>query len=494
MVTASDHGTPSLPSVIPVRVLVIDVNDHPPVFTESVYTGVVSEDEKKGVTILTVTATDEDDLYENKKIDFSILGGDTEDLFHVNQGTGGISLTSSLDRERTPQYTLTLLASDRGDPQLNSTAMVKISVRDVNDNSPQFNSSEYHSSINEAVAVGTSVTQVYATDQDDGFNGQVEYKIMSGNDYNCFEIERDTGVISVRTQLDHETSQIHRLIIRAQDKSTDFAKMSAFATVSINVTDENESKPKFPVIVYLETVLEDEPVGTLAFTAHANDEDGGKYGLLTYILVAIPDQPNDIDYFEIDPDTGAVVTRVVFDSSMSNSYHFIVKAYDAGGEVGSVPAIVNIKSRDEFTPVFSNVPSKITVPGNAVNGTEIVQFVATDEDGSSSVYIRYSLKEAHEYFGINSVTGWLIVIKDLNIKDVNSRRRRDVYVHRRRRAFESSAVELTVVAQTGSERSETSVKLEIDRSCDGCALHQTGDGGGVSLTGTPSCSSWFSPS
>ena len=37
VVTAKDHGTPALSTVVPVRVQVIDVNDHAPEFTESHY-------------------------------------------------------------------------------------------------------------------------------------------------------------------------------------------------------------------------------------------------------------------------------------------------------------------------------------------------------------------------------------------------------------------------------------------------------------------------
>ena len=38
VVTAKDHGIPSLTAVIAVRVQVIDINNHAPVFLQSIYT------------------------------------------------------------------------------------------------------------------------------------------------------------------------------------------------------------------------------------------------------------------------------------------------------------------------------------------------------------------------------------------------------------------------------------------------------------------------
>ncbi len=57
--------------------------------------------------MLIVTASDDDDSYENKKIDYSIVGGNEEQVFQISTdplGTGELILIGELDRERTARW------------------------------------------------------------------------------------------------------------------------------------------------------------------------------------------------------------------------------------------------------------------------------------------------------------------------------------------------------------------------------------------------------
>lgn len=59
-VRAVDHGLPSLSSTQTLTVEVGDVNDQPPVFTESVYNASVAENRDPGEPVVRVSATDKD--------------------------------------------------------------------------------------------------------------------------------------------------------------------------------------------------------------------------------------------------------------------------------------------------------------------------------------------------------------------------------------------------------------------------------------------------
>ena len=59
---------------------------------------------------------------------------------------------------------------------------VFIQVLDVNDNSPKFTHGLYARMVSENVALGTTVEVVQANDADAGRNGQVSYKIGTGNE------------------------------------------------------------------------------------------------------------------------------------------------------------------------------------------------------------------------------------------------------------------------------------------------------------------------
>ena len=444
------------------------------------------EDHTRGLTVLAVSATDADDSYENKKIDYSIVSGNHEHVFEISPNTGELILTGELDRERTSSYSMVVRATDRGDRPLNSTAAVNVEVEDVNDNSPVFDMREYHVKVNESIAARTRIIQLSAADKDAGENGHVQYKIASGNDDRSFDINATTGFISVRLSLDHETRDIHRLIIRAIDSSVDYPRQSAFTTVIVNVTDVNEFSPRFPVMVYLESVLENELVSSYVFTAHANDQDGGIYGTVHYELM------NEKGLFVINRETGDVTTGARFNYESNNSYQFKVIATDFGGRNATIPVMVNIEAKDEFKPHFMKTKYSFTVPGNAEKGHYIGKVRAVDQDGGHKGHVTYRFRETSEYFEVNKTDGIISVKKDLqdtNADKPNLRRKRDTNI-RWRRALEDNVVSLSIVASSGSphaREADATIEMEVDHTCPGCALNQVVQppNRNLALSGTP---------
>jgi len=51
---------------------------------------------------------------------------------------GNITLVASLDREVTAVYNLTIMALDRGQPQMTATEYLIVTVGDINDETPEF--------------------------------------------------------------------------------------------------------------------------------------------------------------------------------------------------------------------------------------------------------------------------------------------------------------------------------------------------------------------
>ena len=75
---------------------------------------------------------------------------------------------------------------DKGDPPLNSTTRVEITVLDINDNAPTFQATPYETFIKENAQHHEEVLTVNAIDDNDT-NGIVNYQIISGGG-NIFEI------------------------------------------------------------------------------------------------------------------------------------------------------------------------------------------------------------------------------------------------------------------------------------------------------------------
>lgn len=125
-----------------------------------------------------MTATD-DDEGDNAKITY-FIDTSSQEKFKIDPISGEVSTKEELDHEESPRYVITVTARDSGTPSLSSTATVVVTVRDLNDNSPNF-PGDYATSLLENTADGT-VIRVEASDPDPGVNGEVEYRITGGDD------------------------------------------------------------------------------------------------------------------------------------------------------------------------------------------------------------------------------------------------------------------------------------------------------------------------
>uniref|UniRef100_UPI0009B45934 protocadherin beta-16-like n=1 Tax=Monopterus albus TaxID=43700 RepID=UPI0009B45934 len=74
-ITATDEGSPPLSSSKTVQLSVADINDNPPVFEEQSYSAYVSENNKPGSTLCSVTARDPD-WRQNGTVIYSVLPGE----------------------------------------------------------------------------------------------------------------------------------------------------------------------------------------------------------------------------------------------------------------------------------------------------------------------------------------------------------------------------------------------------------------------------------
>lgn len=63
----------------------------------------------------------------------------------------------------------------------------------------------------------TSVVTVLATDQDQDANGRVLYSITNGNTADAFEIDNQTGVVTVKGSINRENIKEYSLTIQAED-------------------------------------------------------------------------------------------------------------------------------------------------------------------------------------------------------------------------------------------------------------------------------------
>lgn len=115
-----------------------DYNDHAPVFIPHFLSlAALPEDIAVGTSVARLVASDSDSG-QNSEFTYSLSqDSDPEGLFTIDQ-SGLLYVARPLDRERTPQHSLVVMAVDHGDPALTGSATVQLPLLDVNDNGPEF--------------------------------------------------------------------------------------------------------------------------------------------------------------------------------------------------------------------------------------------------------------------------------------------------------------------------------------------------------------------
>lgn len=246
VITAKDHGTPSLSSTVSVSVKVLDENDNTPKFSLPFYQASVLENTAINTNILRVTATDPDDG-TNGLVTFSIVSGNANDAFAIDNSTGFLSANQNLDREVVAFYSLLISASDNAPKPRNDFVRVNFTVLDENDNSPIFvNVANF--TVVENSALGTDVGLISATDSDGGSNGQVQYSIVRGNEDDVFQINPISGKITVNGNIDREKTASYTLTLMASDQGK--PAMKTEKDFYITVEDENDNPPEFDAQVF----------------------------------------------------------------------------------------------------------------------------------------------------------------------------------------------------------------------------------------------------
>uniref|UniRef100_UPI00358EE5FD cadherin EGF LAG seven-pass G-type receptor 2 isoform X3 n=1 Tax=Myxine glutinosa TaxID=7769 RepID=UPI00358EE5FD len=403
-IRVQDNGRPHRSSKSVVTIKVDDVNDNPPLLNPY-FESTVYEDMPIGHSVHEIHATDLDSG-ENSRLTYSFSNVPPRLPFAINDVTGLVTVASELDRELSDRYEVTVVVQDHGKRSLNSSAIVGITVRDVNDNEPKFTRDTYDVRLNEDAAVGTSVLTVTATDQD--LNNIVTYEIISGNTRSRFTMNSKSGFISLTRPLDYKQERRYSLTVRASD-----SKLWSKAYVHVNVTDANTHRPVFQSSHYSVSIGEDQPVGSLVVVISATDEDIGDNARITYLM------EDNTPQFKIDPDTGAVNTLLPLDYEYQNGYTLAITAKDNGIPQKSDTTFVDILLTDvnDNSPEFLQNEYYASVGEDAPLKTSIVRVSAKDKDSKINGQIYYTFQSGNDGngdFEIDTLSGLIRTARRLD--------------------------------------------------------------------------------
>uniref|UniRef100_A0A8C0FQY8 Cadherin domain-containing protein n=1 Tax=Bubo bubo TaxID=30461 RepID=A0A8C0FQY8_BUBBB len=306
--------------------------------------------------------------------------GVTTDL-GIDENTGIIKTARVLDRETRDHYSFIAVTPE------GITVEVNIQVNDINDHAPAF--PKQHSTFQipehtpiENLKPGSSILQVFASDADEGDNGDVVYEInrRQSDPDQYFTIDSRTGVTT--------------------------------AFVTIHVRDYNDNQPTMTIIFLSEDgspqISEGAQPGQYVARISVSDPDYGEYSNVNVTLeggdgkFALTTKDNIIYLICVDQ---------LLDREERDSYDLRVTATDSGtpplrAESAFVLQVMDI---NDNPPLFDQQEYKQSIPEVVYPGSFVLQVTARDKDQGPNGEVRYSIvhgRDTHSsWFAIDPATG-----------------------------------------------------------------------------------------
>ncbi|XP_047411612.1 protocadherin beta-5-like [Sciurus carolinensis] len=253
-ITVTDLGTPRLETEHSITVLVSDVNDNAPAFSQTSYTLSVRENNSPALHIGGVSATDRDSG-SNAQLTYSLLPPQDPhlplaSLVSINADNGQLFALRALDFEALQAFEFRVGATDHGSPALSSQALVRVVVLDDNDNSPfvlyplQNASAPCTELVPRAAEPGYLVTKVVAVDGDSGQNAWLSFQLLKATEPGLFGVWAHNGEVRTARLLSERDAARHRLVVLVKDNGE--PPLSASVTLHVLLVD-GFSQPYLPL-------------------------------------------------------------------------------------------------------------------------------------------------------------------------------------------------------------------------------------------------------
>ncbi|VVC89380.1 unnamed protein product, partial [Leptidea sinapis] len=457
-----NNEVPSDFTVIPITIIVTDVDDHIPKFNKDTFDISIPENIENGSPIPGLSIYVEDiDLGENSRYNLHLRDVyNSEGVFSLTttRGEGRVpisvkvkdssKLDYDVDDDDKRMFSFDIVTSVNGEEL--SYARVNVKLLDVNDNGPIFKEQNYKFNVLENSPIETKLGEVQATDKDYGIFGELEYS-LSGFGSNFFKTDINKGGIYVARELDYESQKSYSLTLFAKDGGGKISSTSIF----IEVLDENDNMPMFEALEYTRTIREGATSFEPLLVVRATDIDGPSQGggRVRYTI----ESDNSIEHrgrvFSIDEDNGEITidNKVESMDTPRGQYELVVRATDYGvpplynetrvlirvgvpgnqrptfkGNYHHYKYTVNQKvpdNNEDYTFDINPMNYKATIREDARPGQNVTAVVANDPDGLDDLLTYHIVSGSKDNFIINEKTGLITVSNDANLdRDTNTDR------------------------------------------------------------------------
>lgn len=431
LVRASDWGSPfRRQSEKVITVNVEDVNDNRPQFERVDCRGYIDRSTPPGSEVATLSAVDFD---QGNIISYRVLAGNEDRCFELDPTSGVLTLTCDLHDLMVSERVLNVTATDGQHfadtltlnlqlAQHQSTtadSYTTLACREVdvaqrlaeqlaraaennrpddtvsllsppsivvNAHAPELQHLPLEVRVRENSEPGTLVLHMAALDGDEGYAGHLVHAISWGNEDAVFDMDMESGALTVAGLLDRERVARYNLNLTVYDLGQ--PQRSASRQVAVTLVDENDNAPRFDKPAYSFFLPENVANGTSVYELRAHDPDEGLNGVVTYSLAT------DTRDFRLDPVSGRLSVAWPLDHETHEVYELRVVATDGGARSAHAYVTIQVANINDCPPVFPDERSTaVRVPEDLPLGALVTLVTAHDPD---SPRLRYSLLGGHE--------------------------------------------------------------------------------------------------
>ena len=371
LVVATDLGANS--SELDLSVSLLDDTGNVPEFASA--SASVDVDENIATTIYTAQATDAD----GDTLSYSISGTDSSH-FTLDSTSGALAFVSPPDHEQPTDsdgdnvYDLIIIATDS--PVGNQAQQsLTVSVKNLNDNSPQFELSSSTFAIPEN---STAVTTVAAADAD---GDDLTLALITSADSSLFTLDPASGALAFisapnfEVPKDNDADNTYELELSVGDGIN-----TSTQEIAITVTNIDEA-PSFAAAT-VDLPINENTSGAV-YQAQASDPEGTS---LTYSASGA-----DASLFTLDSTSGELAFKQspnyeqALDSNADNVYQLDITAADGTNQT-SQALTISITDVNE-APAFASASVDLNTDENAANFTHIVDAAVDEDSGEQLAYV-----------------------------------------------------------------------------------------------------------
>ncbi|XP_032482868.1 protocadherin gamma-B5 isoform X19 [Phocoena sinus] len=345
-----------------VEINIQDENDNRPDVKFHSLVEMILENAVPGTLIALIKIHDRDSG-ENGEVTCRLEGEVPFQIISSSKNSYKLVTDGTLDREQTPEYNVTITATDKGKPPLSTSTSVTLHITDVNDNAPVFHQTSYVVHVAENNPPGASIAQVSASDPDLGPNSHISYSILASDLEpralsSYVSVSAQSGVVFAQRAFDHEQLRAFELTLQARDHGS--PALSTNVSLRVLVGDRNDNAPRvlYPPLgpdgsALFDTVPRAAQPGYLVTKVVAVDADSGHNAWLSYHVL----QASEPGLFSVGLRTGEVRTARALGDRDAARQRLLVAVRDGGQPALSATAtllLVFADSLQEALPDLSD--------------------------------------------------------------------------------------------------------------------------------------------